>query len=641
MNKRIRKAIALVLAGGGLFTAPMMADAITKTGVISHVGTTLATGTGSKGVPFYAWDGNNSSRTTPNVFNGTSRNLGWAHNTLWYDVNITKAGNYTIGLTRANTAHTGFHPAFSLWAVGANIFDFDACIGHCGDATGRGSHSYNQVAAPSPTNASAWMLGPTGPSAHPDGQTMKGTLQWTPKVNTGAVTGFIGYANSGSGGWTNGVPRNTDGGVNGSPDTFPNFNISVDGDPVLRGGLVNTGEGQGLGGTTLAPASNVNVGDGSATMNLYSLAAGHYLIAIGGSCHEANCGAGRGDYSLEITEIAGEGPQASAKANSPVRALSLVTLDGSASNDPDGDKLAYAWKQKDTDSPQVRLSDSAAAQPTFTAPAEAIGKTLNFTLTVSDPIGGSAKADVAVAITSDNNPPTVNITARPVLEDAQVTLTSTASDPDGDKIASYLWTQTGGTPVALSKVDGSSLSFTAPTVGTGTADLAFSLTVADDYAPNPNSATATASLSINNDPNKLDCSTATASPGTLDKPNKGMKPVRIAGVTGPNSTIALKITGIDSDEPVKSKAGKDSTGPDAKIMRGKATKKNPVAVDSVLLRAERQTKAGPANGRVYTVKFSADDGSQTCEGSVQVRVPVSPGGVAVDDGQGFDALKKK
>lgn len=639
MNKRIRKAVALVLAGGGLSAAPMLADAITQTGTISNVVTTSASGSAA----IHSWDGVNSSRETPNVFNGTSINLGWAHNSQWYDLHITKPGNYSLSLIRTNPDHKPFNPAFSLWAVGNAPFDFENCAkpGQCGDASGGGTHSYNQVSAPTATNANAWMLGPNGPDTNPKGETLKHTLKWTPASGKGAVTGFIGYANSGSGGWLNGTPENTDGGRYTTHQAFPNFNISQDQNRVEQGGSVNKAAGGGLGGATLNSASNVNApqNGGSAVMNLYGLAAGHYLLAMGGSCYENNCGSlAAGSYRLEIVEIAdAEKPHAAATANSPVRAGGVVTLNGNSSFDPQGDSLTYAWKQKADDVAQVQLSDSAAAQPSFTAPAAAAGKTLNFTLTVTDPNGDQSSADVAVAITDDNNPPTVSITARPVLEDATVTLTSSASDPDGDQIASYLWTQTGGTPVVLTKVDGASLSFTAPAVASGSADLGFSLKVTDDYAANPQSTTATATLTVNNDSNLLDCAAATAGPATLDKPNKGMKPVSIAGITGPNA-FSLRITGIDSDEPIKDKAAKDRTGPDAKIVKGKVTKKKPVAVDSALLRAERQASG---DGRVYTLKFTASDGSQTCDGSAKVRVPVAPGGAAVEGTQAFNALKKK
>ena len=45
---------------------------------------------------------------------------------------------------------------------------------------------------------------------------------------------------------------------------------------------------------------------------------------------------------------------------------SLVTLDGSASTDPDGTIASYTWTQ--TEGPPVVLDDATTAKPTFTAP---------------------------------------------------------------------------------------------------------------------------------------------------------------------------------------------------------------------------------------------------------------------------------
>ncbi|MGZ8244802.1 DVUA0089 family protein [Methylomagnum sp.] len=331
-------------------------------------------------------------------------------------------------------------------------------------------------------------------------------------------------------------------------------------------------------------------------------------------------------------------PEAHAAEGGSLRAGSVKTLDGSASFDADKDPLTYAWTQ--TGGPSVALSSTTAAKPTFTAPFSAAGKTLSFSLKVNDGQADSAAVPVSVQVTDANNPPTVNISAAPVKEGVQVTLNATAGDPDGDLPLSYLWQQTGGTPVVLSKVDGPSLSFMAPAVGSGNGQLGFSLAVTDAFTPNPKSATASATVQVDNDPSRLDCSAAVPSKASLWPANKGMVLVKVAGVT-PANTFNLAITGVTSDEPVQNKAAKDSTGPDAKIQKGKATKKKPLAVDSVLLRAERQLKQKAGNGRVYAVSFQANDGAQTCTGVVKVQAPRTRDVPAVDDGQTFDALKKK
>ncbi|MGZ8244803.1 PKD domain-containing protein [Methylomagnum sp.] len=334
-------------------------------------------------------------------------------------------------------------------------------------------------------------------------------------------------------------------------------------------------------------------------------------------------------------------PEAHATDALSIRAGSVLPLDGSGSFDPDGDPLTYAWRQIGGSS--VVLSSATAPKPTFTAPLGAAGQTLGFALKVSDDKSASATTTVSVRVTDDNNPPTAKIAAQPVTEGAEVTLNATVSDPDGDAIT-YLWQQTGGTPVVLTQTGQPSLSFTAPWISVGSEELSFSLTATDGFDPNPKSAQDRATVRINHDPNRLDCAPAAASPAKLWPANRGMVAVTIGGVAGPNP-YRLTVTGINSDEPVRNKALGDTTNPDAKRLRGKITAERPLPADSVLLRAERQVKrrAGSlaGNGRVYTVNFTADDGAQSCEGSVKVEVPSAPGEKAVEDGQRHNAVARK
>jgi hypothetical protein len=75
-------------------------------------------------------------------------------------------------------------------------------------------------------------------------------------------------------------------------------------------------------------------------------------------------------------------PIANAGPDQNVTGNSLVTLDGSASNDPDGQALTYMWTQTGGAN-TVTLSDPTAVMPTFTAPNA--NDTLVFQLQVCDP----------------------------------------------------------------------------------------------------------------------------------------------------------------------------------------------------------------------------------------------------------------
>ncbi|MBI5440499.1 MAG: hypothetical protein HY900_04725 [Deltaproteobacteria bacterium] len=83
---------------------------------------------------------------------------------------------------------------------------------------------------------------------------------------------------------------------------------------------------------------------------------------------------------------------------------SLVTLNGSRSSDPDGDALAFSWRQ--VSGPAVPLSDESAQTPTFSAPlVGAGGAVLVFELTVTDTLGASDSDEVAVTVLNVNDPP--------------------------------------------------------------------------------------------------------------------------------------------------------------------------------------------------------------------------------------------
>jgi hypothetical protein len=333
-------------------------------------------------------------------------------------------------------------------------------------------------------------------------------------------------------------------------------------------------------------------------------------------------------------------PVASVGPDQAVAEASLVTLDASASYDPDAEPLTYLWQQ--LSGPTVTLSDPTQAKPTFLAPPVGpTGMALSFQLTVSDG-QVSAGTTTHVQVTNVNHLPVAQAGPDQTRNaGATVQLDGTAStDPDSDPLT-FTWSQLSGPTVTLSDVQSATPTFVGPHVATSTT-LTFQLLVDDGLGGTARADVHITLLPVDAPPL---CTYAKAHPQLLWPPDHKLTDVKIVGVTDPDSRkVNLTVTHVTQDEPVGCIARRGSrdydedddetrgcrhTTPDAILHRD----------GHVALRAERREHD---NGRVYHITFQADDdaGGQ-CTGQVTVCVPHHrhhP--TCVDDGQRYDATQR-
>jgi K319L-like, PKD domain/Glucodextranase, domain B len=137
----------------------------------------------------------------------------------------------------------------------------------------------------------------------------------------------------------------------------------------------------------------------------------------------AGCSSGSGS-SNNSPPVANAGPD----QTSGVQVSDAVLLDGSASNDPDGDALTYSWSLTTVPADSIAaLSDSSSDKPSFDADKAG---TYVAQLVVND--GNTDSAPAAVSVTVVVPPPKVTISVPEnlsVVTATTVTVTGTVDDP--------------------------------------------------------------------------------------------------------------------------------------------------------------------------------------------------------------------
>ena len=182
---------------------------------------------------------------------------------------------------------------------------------------------------------------------------------------------------------------------------------------------------------------------------------------------------GSATLKLSYTNITNQAPVANAGTDQTVNEGVAVTLDGSASSDPDNNTLTYSW----TAPTGITLNSTTAAKPTFTAPEVMTNQSYVFSLIVNDGTVNSTADQVTVTVRQVNKAPVANAgTDQSVNEGVTVTLDGSASsDPDNNTLT-YSWTAPTG--ITLNSTTAAKPTFTAPEVMTNQT-YTFSLVVND------------------------------------------------------------------------------------------------------------------------------------------------------------------
>ncbi len=169
--------------------------------------------------------------------------------------------------------------------------------------------------------------------------------------------------------------------------------------------------------------------------------------------------------AANIAPIANAGPDQS------VTAGDLVTLDGSASSDPDSDPLTYSWTLNKPAGSTATLSDATAAMPTFTAD---IAGVYTADLIVNDGIDPSASDSVTITAGPGNTAPVANAGPdQSVAAGDTVTLDGSASSDADSNPLSYSWilNRPAGSTASLSDPGAVMPTFVADVDGVYSADL--------------------------------------------------------------------------------------------------------------------------------------------------------------------------
>lgn len=274
-----------------------------------------------------------------------------------------------------------------------------------------------------------------------------------------------------------------------------------------------------------------------------------------------------------------------------------VTLDGSGSNDPDGDLLTYRWTGP--------FGTAAGVHPKVTLP---LGDS-SITLVVNDGNVASAPSTAIITV-KDTTSPRIVAPANVSVEQANASGTTVSlGTPKVSDICDASPVVTNDAP-AIFPLGATTVTWTARDASGNSATASQTVTVVDTTKPSLSVVPGTATLW----PPNHKYVTVTAG-------------ITVSDVCDTDVANKVKLVSVTSDEAdevsgsANKKGGGDGNAPVDIVIVNNTT---------VQLRAER---LGGSDGRVYTLNYSVTDASgNTTTASATVSVPHSEGGVAVNSG---------
>ncbi|HAH23855.1 MAG TPA: hypothetical protein DCL77_08870, partial [Prolixibacteraceae bacterium] len=180
---------------------------------------------------------------------------------------------------------------------------------------------------------------------------------------------------------------------------------------------------------------------------------------------------------LMVTVYPSKSPIFNAPTNQIVDENSLITLDGSASSDPENDKFIYLW----TAPSGITLSSNTISKPTLLTPEVSKDTTYTVSLLVKDDFQNSLTCQFKISVMNLDKAPYVinpieNISVDKTAPDQIIDLQTVFADDDWGDVLSYNFYSNTNNQVVMTKLTGCKLALSFSTQNIGSSEISIAAT---------------------------------------------------------------------------------------------------------------------------------------------------------------------